>query len=82
LSKEEYNKAVRDAINNIFTGGFFGTHMCEDELKSNPLRKTDLFAVDSLNGYNKLSDLLKSVISASDIPSPPPGYTPKAPPPK
>jgi hypothetical protein len=52
LSKDEYNKAVRDGIERIFSGGLFGTPLCDDELKANPLRKTELFAVDSLNGYN------------------------------
>ena len=54
LSKEDYNKSVREAINQIFHGGFFGTVTCEDELKSNPLRKTEFFAIDSLNGHKKL----------------------------
>jgi hypothetical protein len=61
LSKEEYNKSVRDEIENIFSGGFFGTPLCDDVIKANPLRKADLFAVDSLNGYKRLSELLKAV---------------------
>jgi hypothetical protein len=61
LSKEEYDKAVRRDIERIFSGDLFHTPMCDDELRSNPLRKTDLFAVDTLNGYKKLSDVLRSV---------------------
>jgi hypothetical protein len=65
LSKDEYNKAVRDKIEQIFSGGFFGTVSCEDVLKSNTLRKTELFAVENLNGYKKLSELLKAVSAAT-----------------
>jgi len=66
LSKEEYDKAVRERINRIFQGGgglFAANLSCDDTLKFNPLRKTDLYAVDSLNGHKKLSELLASVTS-------------------
>jgi hypothetical protein len=64
LSKEEYNKSVKEKINQIFHGGsFFGTPACEEELKFNPLRKTEFFAIDSLNGHKKLSEALNSLSS-------------------
>jgi hypothetical protein len=61
MTKDEYNAEVIKSIYNLFDGGFFGTNQCEDEQKQSPLRKMNLFAVESLNGYTKISDLLASV---------------------
>jgi hypothetical protein len=61
MTNDEYNKAIIDTIYGWFRGGFFGTHLCEEEQRQSPLRKLNLFAVESLNGYTKISDLLASV---------------------
>jgi hypothetical protein len=69
LSREEFNKGVIGVINEIFGGGlFFGTMTCDDVARFNPLRKLNLYAIDSFNGYKKLSQLLTSV--QSKLPSP------------
>jgi hypothetical protein len=62
LSKEDYNSAVLSHIDAIFSGGFFSeaTH-CDYVQQVNPLRPLNLFAVQSINGYTKLSDLLASL---------------------
>ncbi|MFQ6238261.1 hypothetical protein [Sinorhizobium meliloti] len=61
LSTEDYNKEVRGHINYLFSGGLFGTTTCDDEQRQNPLRTLTLFEVESINGFNSLSELLKSV---------------------
>jgi hypothetical protein len=66
LSKEDYNKEVRTVVNRIFDGGLFGVNSCDEEQKQNPLRTLNVYAVDSINGYSKLSDLLASVKSKAD----------------
>src|SRR5262249_30881890 len=61
LSNEDYRRAVRQQISWIFEGAEFGTLSCDDVAKSNPLRTGDFYAVESLNGYTTLSQLLRSV---------------------
>lgn len=66
MTKGDYNKVVIDKIEALFHGGYlFGTQLCEEAQRQNPLRKLNLFAVESLNGYTKLSDLLASVTGGS-----------------
>ncbi|PDT50044.1 MULTISPECIES: hypothetical protein [Sinorhizobium] len=65
LSTDDYNKHVREDINRIFDGGLFGTVTCEEEQRQNPLRQMNLFEVESINGFNSLSELLKSVSKAN-----------------
>jgi hypothetical protein len=72
MTKEEYNAEVIKSIYSLFDGGFFGTNQCEDEQKQSPLRKMNLFAVESLNGHTKISDLLASVTQFSTTKSPTP----------
>jgi hypothetical protein len=73
MTKEIYNKAIVSQVYNLFGGSFFGTIKCEDVQRQNPLRKMNLFSVDSLNGYKKISDLLASVtpLATSKTPTPP-----------
>jgi len=61
LTKEQYNTAVRQDIGRIFNGGVFGTSSCEEEQRTNLLRKMTLFEVESINEVNSLSALLESV---------------------
>jgi hypothetical protein len=56
-----YNEAVISYIRGIYEGGFFGVLSCEDERRSNPLRTLNLFSLESINGFNKISDLVASV---------------------
>jgi hypothetical protein len=49
MSKEDYNKGVIGVIDRLFMGGAFGTQLCEEEQRQNPLRKLNLFTVESLN---------------------------------
>ncbi len=71
MPKEEYNKLVREKVSSFFNGGFLDSSpMCDEILKANPMQKPDLFAVDSLNGFKKLSELLKSVEKMPDLVGP------------
>jgi hypothetical protein len=65
MSKADYNHEVRDRIAEIFDGDkfFSGTSSCDEVERINPLRHTDLYAVESINGFTKLSDLLAPVKS-------------------
>ncbi len=60
MTAESYNKDVREAVNRLFGGGAFGTATCDEEQRQNPLRTLTVFEVDSINGYNKLSDVLEA----------------------
>jgi hypothetical protein len=72
MSKEEYNRLVREKISSFFIGRFFDSSpMCDEILKANPLQKPDLYAVESLNGFKKLSELLKSVEKTPELVAPP-----------
>lgn len=61
LSTDDFNKEVRGHINHVFSGGSWGTLTCDDEQRQNPLKTLTLFEVESINGFNSLSELLKSV---------------------
>ncbi|ASP66414.1 hypothetical protein [Sinorhizobium meliloti] len=61
LSTEDYKKEVREDINRLFTGGLFTTVTCDEQQRQNPLRKLTVYEVESINGFNSLSELLKSV---------------------
>jgi hypothetical protein len=65
MGKADYNHEVRDRIAEIFDGDKFlsGTSSCDEVERINPLRHTDLYAVESINGFTKLSDLLAPVKS-------------------
>ncbi len=63
LSKDTYNRHVINAINSIFSGGSWGINACDDDQRANPLRKLTLYAVDSINGFSKISELLASAQS-------------------
>jgi hypothetical protein len=56
-----YNEAVISYVNGLYSGGFFGNASCEDERRSNPLRTLNLFGLESINGFKKISDLIASV---------------------
>ena len=66
LDKDEYSKVARQHIRNIFFGGFVGTQSCDDEQRANPLRLMNLYAVESINGFSKISELLTSVKAKAD----------------
>jgi hypothetical protein len=62
LSTADYKKAVIAYVNTIYEGGFFGIGTCDEERRrKNPLRVLNLFSLESINGFTKLSDLLASV---------------------
>src|SRR5262249_23518991 len=61
LDPDAYKEAVVNYVNNIYTGGAWGPFSCEDERRLNPLRSLTLYAVESINGFSKISDLLASV---------------------
>ena len=61
LSTTDYNKEVIAYLNHIYEGGLFGVGSCEEERRQNPLRVLNLFNLESINGFTKLSDLLASV---------------------
>jgi hypothetical protein len=63
LSKEDYGRSIISTINGLFSGGAFGTNDCDEELRTNPLQKTTLYVVDSLNGFHKISELLGDALS-------------------
>ncbi len=66
LSKEDYNKEVIKRINGLFHGGFLGYNSCDEEQKLNTLRTMTLYAVESINGFSKISELFTSVKQKSD----------------
>jgi hypothetical protein len=61
LNPDAYKEAVLDYVNNIYAGGTWGPFLCEDERRLNPLRTLTLYAVESINGFSKISDLLASL---------------------
>ena len=61
LSPKDYNRHIRDDIYRVFSGGLFGTTLCDSEHVQNPLRRMTLFDIESLNGFTSLAALLKSV---------------------
>jgi hypothetical protein len=61
LDPAAYKMAVIDYVNGLYKGSPFGTHLCEEERQSNPQRTLTLYALDSINGFSKISDLLASV---------------------
>jgi hypothetical protein len=63
LSMADYNKEVIGYVNSIYEGGLFGILSCEEECRLNVLRVLNLFSLESINGFTKLSDLLASVTS-------------------
>jgi hypothetical protein len=60
LSKEEFNKEIREYVVSLFQGGSWGVNSCEQEQALNPNRPTDLYELESINGFHSLSELLKS----------------------
>jgi len=66
LSMDEYNKLVRQSINQLFAGGSFGVNDCAELQKKNLMRQMTLYAVETINGYSKISELLASVKPKSD----------------
>jgi hypothetical protein len=62
LSPQKFNEEVISDLSRIFRGGdIVGTMTCQKLQENNPLRKLQLFEVNSINGFNSLSALLKSV---------------------
>jgi hypothetical protein len=41
---------------------------CEDERRANPLRTLNLFSLESINGFSKVSELLASVTGKTKAP--------------
>ena len=63
LSASDYNVEVINYVNGLFAGGAFGVDTCEEERRANPLRTLNLFSIESINGFTKISELLASVTS-------------------
>jgi hypothetical protein len=61
LSMSDYNAAVIDYVNRLYEGGDFGVPTCEEERRLNSLRTLNLFSLESINGFTKISELLASV---------------------
>jgi hypothetical protein len=47
LTKDQYNKAIKDMVYRLFAGGPSGMITCEQEQRQKPLRKMTLFIVES-----------------------------------
>jgi hypothetical protein len=66
LSASDYNAAVINYVNLLYDGGrFFGVQTCEEERRANTLRTLNLFSLESINGFTKISELLASVTAKS-----------------
>jgi hypothetical protein len=63
LSKEDYGRSIISMIYTLFRPGLFGTKDCDEEIRTNTLRTTNLYVVDSLNGFLKISELLADAVS-------------------
>jgi hypothetical protein len=63
LSASDYNVQVINWVNRLFAGGDWGVNTCEEERRENPLRTLNLFSIESINGFTKISELLASVTS-------------------
>jgi hypothetical protein len=61
LSTAEYNNEVITYVDGLYKGGGFGIETCEEERRQNPLRTLNLFSLESINGFTKISDLIASV---------------------
>jgi hypothetical protein len=68
LSESAFKQAVIDYVNGLYIGGWFGVSSCEDERRANPLRTLNLFSLESINGFSKVSDLLASVTGKAKAP--------------
>ena len=65
LSEPEYRVDVIKYVKQIFDGGAFGIDTCAEERRVNPLRILNLFSLESINGFTKLSELLAYVTNKS-----------------
>ena len=63
LSASDYNAQVIKFVNRLYDGGEFGINTCEEERRANTLRTLNLFSVESINGFTKISELLASATS-------------------
>jgi hypothetical protein len=61
LSKEQYTQEILAIIRSIYSDGPWGTLSCDEERHQDSLRDVNLFAVESINGYETLSELLASL---------------------
>ena len=61
LSTSDYNSAVIAYVHRFYEGGLFGVITCEEERRLNPLRTLNLFSLENINGFVKISELLASV---------------------
>jgi hypothetical protein len=57
-----------DYIYGLYDGGWFGVMSCEEERRANPLRTLNLFSLESINGFSKVSELLASVTGTGKVP--------------
>jgi hypothetical protein len=68
LSESAFKQAVIDYVNGLYDGGWWGVTSCEEERRSNPLRTLNLFSLESINGFSKVSELLASVTGKAKAP--------------
>jgi hypothetical protein len=62
ISKDDYNNSIIEEIDSLFDPGIFvDVRDCDELIKLNFMRPTQLYAIDTLNGFTKISELLASV---------------------
>jgi hypothetical protein len=65
LPEAEYRAEVIKFVKQLLDGGTFGIGTCDEERRVNPFRTLNLFSVESINGFTKISELLSSVANKS-----------------
>lgn len=62
LSQPDFNSKIVDGIEALFRDNFFSSPICAVARSKSPLIDLQLYTVESINGFNKLSDLLQSAL--------------------
>jgi hypothetical protein len=68
LSESAFKQAVIEYVNGLYIGGLWGVMSCEEERRTNPLRTLNLFSLESINDFSKVSELLASVTGKAKAP--------------
>lgn len=59
LDASGYKNAILAQINDLYRATIFGTVGCDELQRENTLRTLTLYSVETLNGFTKISDLLR-----------------------
>src|SRR3954470_20191834 len=66
LSKEQYTQEILADVRSIYSEGPWGTLSCDEERHQDPLRHVNPFTIESINGYETLSELLASLRQSTE----------------